>query len=472
MTNTNMKLNAGADAYRTIDPMTGETIAEFPVMDDEALRGVITRSDTAYRSFRHLPLAERTEMLARAAELHLERIGELAALLTMEMGKPIAQARSEVELVASIYRYYAERAAVFLADEPLDIAGEGTALVSTEPIGPLLGVMPWNFPYYQVARFAAPNLALGNTIIVKHARNCPQSALAIERLLLDAGLPSGAYINAFASAGQVAEIIADPRIRGVSLTGSERAGSAVAEVAGRHLKKAVLELGGSDPFIVLADADLDAAVAAAVRGRVSNAGQACTASKRMIVVNAVYDEFSRRFIEALTAIVPGDPTDPDTALGPLSSASAGEELDEIVREAVDKGATLHLAESAGRSGAFYPPGVLSDVVPGMRAYREELFGPTAVLHRVANIDEAIELANDSPFGLGSSVFTRDERLADEIARRLEVGMVWINGSSRSAPDLPFGGVKASGVGRELARFGIDEFANKKLIRSPLASAAG
>ena len=326
--------------------------------------------------------------------------------------------------------------------------------------------MPWNYPYYQVARFVAPNLALGNTIILKHARNCPQSALAIERVLHDAGLPADAYINAFVDSRQIAGIIADPRVQGVSLTGSEKAGSAVGEVAGRHMKKVVLELGGSDPFIVLEDADVDAAVAAGVRGRIANGGQACTASKRFIVVDAVYDEFSRKFIDAITKIIPDDPTDPDTFLGPLASADAGDELEELVEDAVAKGATLHIAPGARREGAFYPPSVLTGVTPLMRAYEEELFGPTAVVYRVPSPQAAVALANESPFGLSSSVFTQDPLAAAQIARELEVGMVWINSTSRSAPDLPFGGVKRSGVGRELARYGMDEFANKKLIRTP------
>ncbi|WP_169077090.1 NAD-dependent succinate-semialdehyde dehydrogenase [Microcella alkalica] len=453
-------------AYRTINPATGETLAEFPVVDDAEVDAIVARSFAAYRALRAMPLEQRTGILRRTAELHRERIDEFARILTLEVGKPITQARGEVELVASIYEYYADHAATFLADEQLAIVGGGEALVRTEAIGPLLGIMPWNYPYYQVARFAAPNLALGNTIMLKHARNCPQSALAIERVLHDAGLPTDAYINAFIDSSQVPRIIADDRVRGVSLTGSEAAGSAVGEVAGRHMKRAVLELGGSDPFIVLDDADIDVAVAAGVRGRVANAGQACTASKRFIVVDSVYEEFTSKFIAAMTAITPGDPESGDTFLGPLSSAAAGEELDEFVQDALAKGATVHVAPGARRSGAFYPPTVLTEVTPGMRAYSEELFGPAAVVYRVPSPQAAVELANESPFGLASSIFTTDQDAARRIAGELEVGMVWINSTSRSAPDLPFGGVKRSGVGRELAKYGIDEFANKKLIRTP------
>ncbi|MGX7730779.1 NAD-dependent succinate-semialdehyde dehydrogenase [Rhodococcus sp. 2H158] len=453
--------------YTTTDPATGEEVAQYPEISDAQLDELIGRSAAAYRSWRTTPLEQRRAVLARAAEIHREQADELAALLTLEMGKPITQAKGEVALVASIYQYYADHAEEFMADEPLDIAGSGTAVVRTEAIGPLVGVMPWNYPYYQVARFAAPNIALGNTIILKHARNCPQSALAIERVLTEAGLPDGVYLNAFISSAQVAAAIADPRIQGVSLTGSEKAGSAVGEVAGRHMKKCVLELGGSDPFIVLGDADVDAAASAAVVGRLGNGGQACTASKRFLVEEPVYDEFVRKFLDGMTAWQPSDPASPETKLGPLSSHSAVDELDELVQDAVSHGAeVLTGGDRPDEKGAYYPPTVLVGVTPEMRAYHEELFGPVAVVHRVGSLDEAIEAANDSPFGLSSSVFTSDPQKADRVAEELETGMVWINSTSKSSPDLPFGGVKRSGVGRELARFGFNEFANKKLVRNP------
>nr|AAN37492.1 6-oxohexanoate dehydrogenase [Rhodococcus sp. Phi2] len=453
--------------YTTTDPATGEEVAQYPEISDAQLDELIGRSAAAYRSWRTTPLEQRRAVLSRAAEIHREQADELAALLTLEMGKPITQAKGEVALVASIYQYYADHAEEFMADEPLDIAGSGTAVVRTEAIGPLVGVMPWNYPYYQVARFAAPNIALGNTIILKHARNCPQSALAIERVLTEAGLPDGVYLNAFISSAQVAAAIADPRVQGVSLTGSEKAGSAVGEVAGRHMKKCVLELGGSDPFIVLGDADVDAAAAAAVVGRLGNGGQACTASKRFLVEEPVYDEFVRKFLDGMISWQPSDPTSPETKLGPLSSRSAVDELDELVQDAVSRGAqVLTGGDPRDEKGAYYPPTVLVGVTPDMRAYYEELFGPVAVVHRVGSLDEAIEAANDSPFGLSSSVFTSDPQKADRVAEELETGMVWINSTSKSSPDLPFGGVKRSGVGRELARFGFDEFANKKLVRKP------
>lgn len=453
-------------AYATINPATGEALAEFPVISDSEVETILDRAHTAYLSWRQTTLAERTAALARAAQLSMERIDELAELLTLEMGKPSMQAKGEVMIVASIFQYYADNAEKFLADEVLDAVGGGEAIVRTEPTGVILGVMPWNFPYYQVARFAAPNLALGNTIILKHARNCPQSALAMEKLLHDAGIPTDAYINAFIDSRQVAEVIADPRVQGVSLTGSEKAGSAVGEVAGRHMKRYVLELGGSDPFIVLEDADVDAAVQAAVMGRVMNAGQACTASKRFIVVDSVYEEFTQKFIAMMTQIPTGDPTDPSTMVGPLSSVQAAEDLDEIVKEAVGKGAELHSAPQPAAGGAFYAPGVLTGVTSEMRAFDEELFGPVATVYRVPSPQAAVELANSSPFGLGGSIFTKDLDLARDLAGDLETGMVWINAVTGSSAELPFGGVKRSGVGRELGKYGMSEFANKKLVRVP------
>jgi len=454
--------------YATTNPATGERVAEFDVISDAQARLIVDQSSAAYISWKKTDLADRTAVLRRMAELHRERASELAAILTLEMGKTTTQALGEVALVANIYEYYADRAAEFMADEELTIAGPGTAYVRTEPVGALIGIMPWNYPYYQVARFAGPNIALGNTIILKHARNCPQSALAIEALFAEAGLPAGVYINAFASAAQISEMIADPRVQGVSLTGSERAGSAVGEVAGRHMKKYVLELGGSDPFIVLDDADIDVAATSAATGRFGNCGQACTASKRFIVLDAVYDAFVAKFVEATKVFAPGDPSQKETRLGPMSSIEALRDLDELVQDAVTKGATV--LTGGGRieesHGSFYAATLLADVNPDMRAFREELFGPAGVIYRVKDEAEAIELANNSPFGLSSSIFSKDNARAERVARQLEAGMVWINSTSASAPDLPFGGVKASGVGRELAKFGFNEFANKKLVRTP------
>lgn len=450
--------------YQVTNPATGEVLEEFATTTDAEAKDVLARSHAAYLSWRTTDKSERAAMLHRVADLYDERRDDLAAIITREMGKRIKEAKQEVELVAAIFRYYADHGADLLADTPLDPAMGGSALVRKEPIGALLGIMPWNYPYYQVARFAAPNLMLGNTIILKHAPQCPQSALAIEQIFHDADLPADAYINAFLTNEQSADLIGEPELVGVSVTGSERAGAAVAEAAGRNLKKVVLELGGSDPFIVLDADDLGAAVKAAVAGRMQNAGQACNAAKRMIVLDPLYDEFVEQFTAALAKLEPGDPADPATRLGPLSSQTAADTLMEQIDDAVAKGAT---ATTGGHRvdgpGAFVEATVLTGVTPDMRAFSEELFGPAAVIYRVADADAAVELANDSSFGLGGVVWSADADRAAEVADRLDTGMVWINTTQGTAPDLPFGGTKRSGVGRELGAYGIDEFVNKKLI---------
>jgi succinate-semialdehyde dehydrogenase/glutarate-semialdehyde dehydrogenase len=452
--------------YATVDPTSGNVVQEFDTMADSEVTASLKRSYEAYQSWHSKDLAERCALLQRIADLHRQHSIDLAKLMTLEMGKPISQARTEVELSAAIFEYYATSGEKLLADEELDIAGAGRALVRTAPIGPLLGVMPWNFPYYQAARFVAPNLLLGNTILLKHASNCPQQALRIEDIIRAAGVPEGVYQNLFATSGQVADLIASPELQGVSLTGSEKAGSAIGALAGQHLKKCVLELGGSDPFLVLPAADVEKAAGAAAAGRFGNAGQACTSSKRLIVDSANWDSFLDAFLAKAAEWQIGDPMSEDTRLGPMSSAQARAELAEQVDDAVAKGATVHLGGfiPEGR-GSYYPATVLSGVTPDMRAYREELFGPVAVLHRVNSVDEAITLANDSPYGLGSAVFTNDEQQATYVTDLLEVGMVGINTTIKSAPDLPFGGVKSSGIGRELGKYGLNEFANKKLVRT-------
>ncbi|MDI3210725.1 NAD-dependent succinate-semialdehyde dehydrogenase [Arthrobacter sp. AL12] len=454
-------------AYKTVNPATGETLKEFPLATAAEVEHALADSKAAFRDWQSAPVEARAKVIARVAELYRERRDELARLIATEMGKPLAQSRGEVGLVADIYAYYADEGPSFLQDEILDVKGGGEAIVRSAPVGPLLGIMPWNYPYYQVARFAAPNLVLGNTILLKHAGSCPQSALAIEQIFKDAGLPEGAYINLFLSNDQVAEVIADDRVQGVSLTGSERAGSAVAEVAGRNLKKYVLELGGSDPFIVLDSGDLDATVKAAVSGRMGNAGQACTASKRFIILEDLYEAFVEKFTARMSAIKPGDPLLADTRFGPLSSQGAADSLIEQIQDAVDKGATLQTGgHHVEGPGAYVEPTVLTGVTPGMRAFSEELFGPAAVIYKVATVEEAIELANGSPYGLGGAVFSADAEKAKDVADQLDTGMVFINSVAETQADLPFGGVKRSGVGRELARFGMNEFVNKKLIRTP------
>lgn len=453
--------------FKVVNPATNQTEREFATATDAEVEQVLERSARAYQSWRTTAKDERAKVLLRVAGLYKERIDDLAALITREMGKPTREAKGEILLVVSIYRYYADQGPALLEDTPLSPRAGGKALVRKEPIGPLLGIMPWNFPYYQVARFAAPNLMAGNTIILKHAPQCPESALAMEQVFRDAGLAEDAYINIFAANSQIADMIADPRVAGVSVTGSERAGAAVAEVAGRNLKKVVLELGGSDPFIVLDSDDVTRTVKAAVAGRMGNAGQACNAAKRIIVVGDLYDEFAGQFTAAMAALRPGDPADPASDLGPLSSEAAAERLMGQISDAVDKGATLRTGgKRVDRPGAFVEPTVLTDVTPQMRAYHEELFGPAAVIYRVADASEAVELANSSSFGLGGVVYSADPGRAQEVADLLETGMVWINSPQGSMADLPFGGTKRSGTGRELGPYGIDEFVNKKLIYTP------
>lgn len=453
--------------YQVVNPATGETEKEYDTATDAQIEQAISDAAAAFRSWRTTAKPDRAAIIARVAQLHLDRKKELAAIITREMGKTTADAVDEVEFSASIYQYYADNGADLLRDEPLPSDTGGTAIVRRSPIGALLGIMPWNFPYYQVARFAGPNLMIGNTILLKHAPQCPESALAVEKIFTDAGLPHGAYVNVFATNDQAATIIADPRVAGVSVTGSERAGTAVAELAGANLKKVVLELGGSDPFIVIDADDIAAVAEAAVAARMENAGQSCNASKRMIVTDAVYDEFVEEFTAGMAAQVTGDPTDPSTTYGPLSSEAAAATLIEQIDDAVSKGATLHTGgHRLDRPGAFVEATVLSGVTEGMRAFREELFGPAAVVYRVADVEEAIAVANDTPFGLGGAVFAKDEKIALEIADRIDAGMVWINEAEGGGPELPFGGTKRSGVGRELGPLGIDEFVNKKLIHSP------
>ncbi|MGH7919935.1 MAG: NAD-dependent succinate-semialdehyde dehydrogenase [Candidatus Dormibacteraceae bacterium] len=453
--------------YKVVNPATGELESEFPTATDAELAGVVERVDHAYQTWKATSYSERTKILLEVARLYRDREAELAMLITREMGKPTPQALGEVRYVAAIYRYYAEHGPELLADRPLDSKTPGTAWVRKAPIGAVLGIMPWNYPYYQVARFAAPNLMIGNTVLLKHAPQCPESALAMEKIFRDAGLPEDAYINIFATNDQIATLIADPRVAGVSVTGSERAGAAVAAVAGQHLKKVVLELGGSDPFIVLDTDDVAGVARKAVAARMSNAGQACNASKRMIVLDSVYDEFVDAFTSVMAEQVAGDPTDPQTTYGPLSSEQAAQNLMSQINDAIGKGAKVHLGGARlDRPGAFVQATVLSGVTPEMRAYHEELFGPAAVLYRVTSAEEAIDLANDVPFGLGGAIFAKDEALALSLADKLDTGMVWINDSEGGGADLPFGGTKRSGVGRELGPLGIDEFVNKKLIHTP------
>ncbi|HUC06871.1 MAG TPA: NAD-dependent succinate-semialdehyde dehydrogenase [Solirubrobacterales bacterium] len=452
-------------SYAVTNPATGETVKTYDTITDADLEAAIAAADEAHRTWsKSTTVEERAALIRRVSELHTERRQELAKLIVREMGKPIALALGEADFAAAIYGYYADHSADFLKDEPIQLlAGDGSALIRRSSLGVLLGIMPWNFPYYQVARVAGPNIIIGNTILLKHAAQCPESAAAMQQIFLDAGFPAGAYVNVYASHDQLERVIADPRVQGVSLTGSERAGAAVAEIAGRNLKKVVLELGGSDPFILLGSDDLEAAATAAAEARLDNTGQSCNAAKRFIVVDELYDEFLEKFKAALTASAPGDPASEDTAVGPLSSETAADRLEDQVRRAVDGGAEI--VAGGNREGNFFEPTILTGIEPGADASQEEFFGPVAQVYRVGSEDEAVELANQTPFGLGSYVQTTDAEQGERVADRIEAGMVYVNLVGADSPELPFGGFKRSGFGRELGRYGVDEFVNKKLIRS-------
>ncbi len=452
--------------YATVNPATGELVESFDSATDAEIEAALAAVAGSFPAWSGRPLEERAAIVHKVADLFEERGEELAAIITLEMGKRLEESRGEIGIVAAIFRYYADNGAAFLADQELGIEG-GRALVQKRPIGGVLGIMPWNYPYYQVARFAAPNLVLGNTIILKHAPSCPRTALAIARLMSDAGVPEGVYVNVLATNEQVTTIIDDPRVQGVSLTGSERAGAAVAAQAGRNLKKVVLELGGSDPMIVLDSADVAATAREAVASRMGNMGQACNAPKRMIVMADLYDDFLAGLVDAMGEFRPGDPADPETTLAPLSSLAAADNLVDQLDRAVAQGATVRLGGGrVDRPGAYVEPTVLTDVEPGTDAYREELFGPVAIVFRAETEEQAVALANDTPYGLGSSVFSTDLERAQRVADRIDAGMVYLNAAGGSQPDLPFGGTKRSGIGRELGPVGMDEFANHRVVRIP------
>ncbi len=447
----------------SINPYNNEIMHEFPPMREQAVDHAVREAHQAFQSWRGTSVDERAALVGRAAQLVRERAEQLARLVTLEMGKLIRHSRVEIDLSARILQYYADKAPALLADEPLDFK-DGSAAIVNDPLGVILGVQPWNFPVYQTVRFAAPNLVLGNTVLLKPASNTPQSALAVEQLFADAGAPRGVYTNLLVPGREVHRVIESDVVRGASLTGSDRAGVSVGETAGRKVKKSVLELGGSDPFIVLDDNNLDHTVEAALVGRLHNMGQSCASAKRMIVISEVFDRFVTALAERMRELVPGDPADEATTLAPVCSEQAAQKLVDQVRDALDKGATAAVGGGhVDRPGAFVQPTVLVGVTPKMRAFREELFGPIAVVYRVQDDDEAVSLANDSPYGLGGAVFSGDISRASAVASRIESGMVWINHPTSSEPELPFGGIKRSGYGRELSHLGIKEFANRKLI---------
>jgi succinate-semialdehyde dehydrogenase / glutarate-semialdehyde dehydrogenase len=452
-------------AYQTINPYTEKLVKAFNEHTDAQLEAMIAKAEETYANdWRLRSLAERKAILKKAASILREKRDEFAEPVTLEMGKLFAEAQGEVELSADILDYYADNAEKFLEPEKLKVK-EGEAFVENEPLGVLFCIEPWNFPYYQLARVVGPNLMAGNTMIVKHAPNVPQCALAFENLLLDAGAPAGVYTNVFISNEQSAIVIADKRIKGVALTGSEKAGEAVASEAGKALKKSTMELGGSDAFIVLDDADLDTAVKWGVFGRINNTGQCCVAAKRFILHENIADTFVDRFKKALENLVPGDPMDSKTTLGPLCTKGALDLVQKQIKTAVDGGAKVLLGgKRLDGPGYFLEPTILTDITPTNPAYYQEFFAPVALIFRVKDEGEAIKLANDSPYGLGGSVITKDIERGKRVARQSETGMVFINQVTWTAPDLPFGGVKNSGYGRELSDLGIGEFVNKKLIR--------
>jgi len=450
-------------AFTSINPATGKQVWACDVWDPARIEHALAESAAATPAWASRPIAERCELLRRAAQVLRAKSGELAALITLEMGKLVKEALAEVEKCAVGCEYYAEHAPSFVADEII-ASDAGKSLVAYQPLGTVLAIMPWNFPLWQVFRFAAPALAAGNTALLKHASNVPQCALAIEAVFTEAGFPPGVFRTLMISAAQTEQVIADPRVQAVTLTGSEPAGRKVAAAAGAHLKKSVLELGGSDAFVVLSDADLDLTVSSAVTSRFQNAGQSCIAAKRFIVVDAVADAFVERFLGAVTALKPGDPSSADASLGPMARGDLRDELHQQVEDSLAKGASKVIGcEPLSRPGYFYAASILDHVVPGMPAYEQELFGPVAAVIRVRDDDKAVAVANASRFGLGGSVWTRDAARGERLARRIQAGACFVNGMVKSDPRLPFGGIKASGYGRELSRHGLREFVNAKTI---------
>ena len=452
--------------YQTINPYTGETLASFPDATDDEVRAAIAAAHEAFLAWQQTSFAERGRILQTAADILRRDSDSYARLLTLEMGKLFSEAKAEVELSAKILEYYTRHAEALLAPEKLPVLdpAEGEAILVCEPLGVLLAIEPWNFPYYQIARILAPQLSAGNTLLLKHASNVPQSAAAFEKLMAEAGLPRGAFKNLYATRSQVELILNDDRVHGVALTGSEGAVSVVAAQAGKALKKSTMELGGADAFIVLADADLDKTTRWAVFGRHWNGGQVCVSSKRMILVDPIYDEFLARYRKGVAGLVAGDPFDPKTTLAPLSSQGAADEVKEKIRAAVQLGAK---AEEVGppvpNRGAFVQPTILTEVADDNPARHWEFFGPVSMLFRAKDEDDAVRIANDSPFGLGGSVFTANPAHGAELARRVSTGMVFVNHPTKVEADLPFGGIRRSGYGRELIGLGLKEFVNHKLI---------
>lgn len=456
--------------YRSVNPSTGEVLKNFVEHTNEQVMDVLSSADKAFRAWSAKSIGERAAIIGKSAQLLLDRKEELARIAALEMGKRLVEGRGEVELSASIMKYFAENAATFLAPKKVNSV-MGDAHLEYSPLGVLLSIQPWNYPYYQLARFAGPHLMSGNAMLVKHASGVPQCALAFEAALRDAGVPEGVYTNLFINADQAGSLIDDPRIRGIALTGSERAGEVLAARAGKNLKKSTMELGGSDAFIVLEDADLDHTVAMAVLGRFANCGQTCIGAKRFIVVQSVLDKFLSRFVAEASKLKLGDPLDDAVTLGPLSSDAALQLILRQIKGATDNGAQIAIGgHRVGEVGAFLEPTILTNIAADNPAYKQEFFGPVALILPAKDENEAIAIANDSPFGLGGSVYTVDIERGKRVASRMETGMVFINYPDVSWPDLPFGGIKRSGYGKELSSLGIEEFVNRKLVLVPNVTA--
>lgn len=452
-----------ASSIRTLNPATGKIEKEFQAYTSEEINQYIDDANELYQTWRFESFEERKAVMKRVANEMRKQKTRLATLITTEMGKPLYESEIEIDYSANIIEYYADNAEEFLANVPLQTE-KGDAYVVSEPIGVLLGVMPWNFPFSQIARFAGPHIMAGNTVVLKTASNIPQCGIAFEEMFTAAGAPKGLYKNLLMSGKDTDTIINNPKIVGVSLTGSEAAGAEVASIAGKNVKPSVLELGGSDPMIVLNDADIEKVMSGTINGRLRNAGQACTSSKRIIVQEGIYDEYLKKITDYVNGMKVGDPTQADTNMGPVSSESALEKLLDQINDSANKGATIVSGgKRIDREGFFLQPTILTDLKPGMKAYDEEVFGPVVCIWKVKDVKEAIKIANDTPYGLGASIYTEDVPNAEKIARRIDSGMVYVNKQVSSSPDLPFGGVKHSGYGRELSKAGIMEFINKKLI---------
>ncbi len=451
-------------SIQTTNPYTNKVVKSFKPLNEDELEHKISDAHKAYDSWKKTPIAERAHYLQKVSDLMLERKHELAKIITLEMGKGIEQSEGEIEMCASVYAYFAKNGEAFLQDKEIKDDG-GTAFIRYTPKGIILGVEPWNYPFNQVGRITAPNLMAGNVVVIKHASNVPQCAQMIEDLFHEAGLPKGVYTNLFIESHRIAKLAQDPRIVALSLTGSEKAGASLAEHAGKNLKKSILELGGSDAFIVLEDADMDLVMKEIMVGRFGNMGQACTSSKRIIIHESLADDFTEKLKSQLSKLKAGDPMDKETTISPMVSQEAAEHLLGQVTDTVNAGAKLIVGgKLMKREGAFFEPTIITDIKSNMRAYHEELFGPVAAIYRVKNQEEAIKLANDSTFGLGGSVFSEDIERAIEVASLIDTGMVFINEHSASKPDLPFGGTKRSGYGTELSPSAVTEFVNEKLIR--------